>query len=106
MCFKCKKNGHYATNCPEKVNGNGNGNGSVKKPNPFVKATVNHVSVEEAYEAPDSVIGKFMLNSISAIVLFDTGASHSFISRVFVDRNKIPSESIRTPVKVSSPGEK
>jgi hypothetical protein len=37
-------------------------------------------------------------------VLFDTGASHSFISRVFVDRNSIPTESIPTPVKVSSLG--
>jgi hypothetical protein len=60
--------------------------------------------VEEAYEAPDSVIGKFMLNSIPAVVLFDTGASHSFISRVFVDTSKTPVETINTPIRISSPG--
>jgi hypothetical protein len=46
----------------------------------------------------------FQLNNFSALVLFDTGASHSFISRIFVDRNKIPTESIRKPIKISSPG--
>jgi hypothetical protein len=37
-------------------------------------------------------------------VLFDTGASNSFISRVFVDRNIIPTESIRNPIQINSPG--
>src|SRR4051812_2227624 len=111
-CFKCNRTGHYATSCPEKKNGNANGNGNGhnhgngngKKPNPFVKAMVNHVSMEDACDAPDSVIGKFKLNSIPVVVLFYTGASHSFISRVFVDRGKIPTETINFPLRVSSPG--
>jgi hypothetical protein len=50
------------------------------------------------------VIGTFLLNNFSALVLFDTGASHSFISRVFVDRNKIPTSTINRPIKINSPG--
>ena len=42
---------------------------------------MNHVSVEEVEEQPDAVIGKFLVKSFTAIVLFDTGASHSYISR-------------------------
>jgi hypothetical protein len=44
-----------------------------------------------------------LLNKFPAIVLFDTGASHSFIGRVFVDRNSILTETIPTPIKISSP---
>ena len=70
---------------------NGNGNGSYgKKPNPFNKGQVNHVNVEEVEEQPDAVIGKFLVKLFTAIVLFDTGASHSYISRVFVDKYKFP----------------
>jgi hypothetical protein len=37
---------------------------------------VNHVNVEEIYEEPDAVIGTFLLNNFSALVLFNIGASH------------------------------
>ena len=42
---------------------------------------MNHVSVEEVEAQPDAVIGKFLVKSVTTIVLFDTGASHSYISR-------------------------
>jgi hypothetical protein len=96
-CFKCHKTGHYANDCPQKKD-------EGKKPSPFQKGHVNHVNVEEIYDEPDAVYGTFQLNDFSALVLFDTGASHSFISRVFVDKNKIPTRTIDRPIKVSSPG--
>src|SRR4051812_14154089 len=96
--FKCKKMGHYANECPEKKFE------GATKPNPFRKGQVNHINVEGIYEEPDAVAGKFKLNSILAFVLFDTGASHSFISRAFVERNELPVETIGCPIKVSSPG--
>ena len=77
-CFKCQKTGHYANECPEGQNGNGS---SGKKPNPFNRGQVNHVNVEEVEEQLDAVIGKFLVNSFTTLVLFDTGASHSYISR-------------------------
>jgi hypothetical protein len=72
-------------------------------PNPFQKGHVNHINVEEIYEEPDAVYGTFQLNDFSALVLFYTGASHSFISRVFVDKNNIPTRTIDRPIKISSP---
>ena len=88
---------------PEAKNGNGNGS-SGKKPNPFNKGHVNHVSVEEIEAQPDAVIGKFLVKSFTAIILFYTGASHSYISRGFVDKFKLPIQTLRTPLLVSSPG--
>jgi hypothetical protein len=38
------------------------------------------VAVEGVKEAPDVVIGMFLVNDTSTVVLFDYGASHSFIS--------------------------
>jgi hypothetical protein len=45
-----------------------------------------------------------LLNKFSILVLFDTGASRSFISRAFLVKNKIPTETICCPIRVSSPG--
>ena len=65
---------------------------------------MNHVNVEEVEEQLDAVIGKFLVKSFTALVLFDTGASHSYISRGFVDKYKLPTKVLKTPMLVSSPG--
>ena len=85
-CFKCKNKVHYSNDCPELKNENGNGSSGSNKPSPFTKGQVNHVNVEEVYDQPDPVFGKFLLNSQPVLVLFDTGASHSFVSRVVVEK--------------------
>ena len=46
--------------------------------------------MEEVEDQPDAVIGKFLVKSFTALVLFDTGASHSYISREFGDKFKLP----------------
>jgi hypothetical protein len=65
---------------------------------------VNHINVEEVMNEPDVVMGMFPLNSFTTLVLFDTTASHSFISRNFANRNGFPTETIGKTIKVSSPG--
>src|ERR1043165_2200799 len=102
QCYKCRKMGHYSNKCPK--NKDSNGNSGVSKPNTFNKAHVNHVNVEEIYDEPDAVIGKFLINSAPALVLFDSGASHSFISRVFVDKHELPTIVLKSPILISSPG--
>jgi hypothetical protein len=60
--------------------------------------------VEEAQEAPDVVIGMFLINDTSTIVLFDSGASHSFISIAYVEKHNLPLALLRCQMIVSSPG--
>jgi hypothetical protein len=50
----------------------------------FARGRINHVAIEEAQEAPDIVLGTFQVNSNTTIILFDLGASHSFISTAYV----------------------
>jgi hypothetical protein len=47
------------------------------------------MNVEEAQEATDVVLGMFPVNSVIARVLFDSGASHSFVTKSFVDKGRI-----------------
>jgi hypothetical protein len=62
------------------------------------------VAVEEAQEAPDVVIGMFLINDTSVVVLFDSGASHSFISATYVGKYNLPLALLRCQMIVSSPG--
>jgi hypothetical protein len=60
--------------------------------------------VEEAQEAPNVVIGMFFINDTSVVVLFDSGASHSFISDAYVEKHNLPMALLRCQMIVSSPG--
>ena len=53
--------------------------------------------MEEVEEQPDAVIGKFLVKSFTALVLSDTGASYSYISREFMDKFKLPTQTLVTP---------
>jgi hypothetical protein len=69
----------------------------------YAHGRVNHVVVEEAQEAPDVVISMFLVNDTSAVVLFDSGASHSFISAAYVEKHNLPLALLRCQIIVSSP---
>jgi hypothetical protein len=62
------------------------------------------VVVEEAQEAPNVVIGMFLVNDSSAVVLFDFGASHSFISVAYVGKHNLPLPLLKCQMIASSPG--
>ena len=67
---------------------------------------MNHVTAEAAAEAPNVILGTFLVNSKPATVLFDTGATHSFIAKSFAEQHNISISSIKRPMIVSSPGGK
>jgi hypothetical protein len=60
--------------------------------------------VEEAQEAPDVVISMFFINDTSAVVLFDSGASHSFISAAYIGKHNLSLALLRCQMIVNSPG--
>nr|AAM00970.1 Putative retroelement [Oryza sativa Japonica Group]ABB47126.1 retrotransposon protein, putative, Ty3-gypsy subclass [Oryza sativa Japonica Group] len=93
-CFNCGELGHFADKCPKP-----------RRAGPrFIQARVNHASAEEAQAAPEVVLGTFPVNSIPATILFDSGATHSFISKKFVGMHGLRKEELSTPMRVHTPG--
>jgi hypothetical protein len=65
---------------------------------------INHVTSEKAQQARDVILGMFLASSHPVIVLFDSGASHSFISSSFVAKYNMPITTMKHTMLVSSPG--
>jgi hypothetical protein len=63
-----------------------------------------HVDAEVAQENPRVVLGMFLVNSTPASVLFDYGASHSFVTYQFVAQHNISISPMPRHMVVSSPG--
>jgi hypothetical protein len=55
-------------------------------------------------EAPNIIIGMFFVNDTSAVVLFDSGVSHSFISAADVEKHNLPISLLKYQMIASSPG--
>jgi hypothetical protein len=116
-CYRCGQSGHYANRCLRKqanqtpapgINQNVNRNANNSAPTPArqnqAHVHVNHVAVEDAQAAPDVIIGMILVNDNNAIVLFDSGASHSFVAATFVQKHNLPLSMLKNRMIVSSPG--
>jgi hypothetical protein len=118
-CFNCKESDHFIANCPyqkatlsvfsNSVNGPKQMAGPIrsvpaKTQSSFGKAKVNHVYAEQTEGTPDVVLGEFLVQSFLGTILFDSGASHSFISTYFVETRDIPTVALKKPLLIKSPG--
>jgi hypothetical protein len=104
-CYKCGKTGHYANVCLQRIASTpvqnkkqtlGSGKG-------FSIARVNQVSAEATTDGADIAIGMFYINAIPTAILFDSGATHSFISTRYTNTNELPLQAMKTPMVVITP---
>jgi hypothetical protein len=65
---------------------------------------VNHLEANTVQEIPGVALGTFSVEYHSANVLFDTGATHSFVTASWVESHNIPVAPMYPPMRVSSVG--
>ncbi|KAL0536186.1 hypothetical protein IC582_025125 [Cucumis melo] len=98
-CFKCRQEGHTADRCPMRLTGNAQNQGAGAPHQGKVFAT-NKTEVERAGTV---VIGMLLVLGHYALVLFDLGSSHSFISSAFVLHARLEVEPLYHVLSVSTP---
>jgi hypothetical protein len=55
-------------------------------------------------ETSSMIVGMFQVNSHIAEVLFDTRATHSFITASWVEAHNLPITTMSTPIQIDSAG--
>ena len=58
----------------------------------------------DAKQSSEIVLGRLLVSSVPATVLFDSGASHSFISWSFASTNGIQHDLLPSPLQIHTPG--
>jgi hypothetical protein len=54
-------------------------------------------------EGDDIALGMFYINAIPATILFDSGATHSFMSARYANTNELPLKNMKAPMIVITP---
>jgi hypothetical protein len=99
VCFKCGEKGHYAGTCT-KPRAAAVGAPAGNKPAARAGGKAFVMNAEEAIRDDEVIFGTFAINSLSASVLFDSGANRSFVSLAFSSRLGVPSSLLDTPLEI------
>src|SRR3954468_14995137 len=103
ICFKCRRPGHKAPQCTDPR--------FARHPPPPPRSTpsnamvraqprgarVNNVTLADSQQSSEIVLGRLLVCSVPATVLFDSRASHSFISQSFASASDLQSELLYPP---------
>jgi hypothetical protein len=77
LCFNCNQSGHFVKFCPYPQ----------KQQNQY-QARVHYTTIDDIPEGEPMIAGMFSINNHPAVILFDSGSSHSFISQAFARKHE------------------
>jgi hypothetical protein len=69
----------------------------------FTIGRVNQVSTDATAEGAYIALGMFYINAIPAAILFDSGATHSFMSAWYANTNELPLQKYENTMVVITP---
>jgi hypothetical protein len=107
--FNCGRSGHFARECTasKKTVTQGHVTHPPCGPQKVTIAKtgrVNYTTMEDVSEGEQVLAGMFSLNGYPAIVLFDSGATHDFITKACTQICQLSIHHIDTPCLISTPG--
>ncbi|KAL8133741.1 hypothetical protein AgCh_008979 [Apium graveolens] len=99
-CFSCGKVGHIARNCKSVTQGNVGKSVSQRSATSTARARTFKMTQKSPVHDYDVVAGMLTLNSVPVNVLFDSGASKSFISMNCVNKMRLMLEDLDEPLTI------
>ena len=101
--FNCRQKGHIQRDCPYPKKEQNCGGLNDQTGHPKATGRVFTLNGAEASKSKDLIQGKCFISGIPLLVLFDSGATHSFISCSCVEKLKLSVSSSNKDLVVETP---